>query len=177
VSLIPKALSLLVTALLLVGAATVGGEKPLAPSEIAKRTAAARRDLGEAVDNTELTVRRTAAFNAIAQNVTRQLEASQRLLDIQLELERSSRRGQITSDEIERRLRGITEALEALRERIAGLGASSGRLESVTDATLSGASELTAELDVLTERFHVVIRESKKLNRKARGFEGTGELP
>jgi hypothetical protein len=176
-SRIPKALSLLVTAVLLAGAVTVGGEKPLAPSEITRRTVAARRDLGEAVENTEITVRRTAAFSAIAENVKRQLEASQRLLDIQLELERSSRRGLTTSDEIERRLRDITNSLEGLRDRIAGLGGTSERLESVTSMTLTGATGLTRELAVLTTRFRAVIRESKRLNRKAKAFEKTSGLP
>ena len=169
-----KVVSVLATGAFLFGAIAVGGEKPLSPAILADRTAEARGNLAEAVDNTERTEQRTAAFGAIARNVKRQLDSSRRLLAIQLELEESSRAGLTTSGVVKKRLNSLADTLDALRGLIEGVGGLSGRLESVAGSTVSGAATLTERLDALQASFRQVIEESRELNRKARGYEKAG---
>ncbi|MDX6587627.1 MAG: hypothetical protein QOI31_2100 [Solirubrobacterales bacterium] len=172
-----KALSLLVTVACLVGAFALGGEKPLSPAVLARHTNEARKNLAEAVDNAELTARRTAAFGDIARNVKRQLDSSRRLLAIQLELEDSSRAGSKATEVINDRLASLAGTLDSLRDLIQSLGGLSQRLGDVASNTVSGASDLTGRLDALHARFQRVIEESRELNRKARGFEKAGDTP
>jgi chromosome segregation ATPase len=138
--------------------------------EASRNTQQAARNIGRAVDDTE-------ALATIADNVRTQLEASERLLETQLAIERASREGA-------RRSRGLTEGIDdiqkvlaRLRDRLVATSRLSEETTSVAGTSAASAAELEGALDVLRARFEELVRESRELNRKAHGYSELRDGP
>jgi methyl-accepting chemotaxis protein len=176
-TLVPKAFSLLLTFVFIGAAFAVGGEKPLSPAEIAHRTSLARSDLKKALKNTELTIEQSRSFETVSENVRRQLKASQRLLEIQLSLEVSSRSSVRVAEEVRARIAKLLGTMESLGSAMPELSARSGELGATTQEALAGASDLSALLLEVEEGFGELIEQSRKLNRRARGYDQAKGIP
>jgi methyl-accepting chemotaxis protein len=172
-----KIVSALVTAALLVGAVIVGGGVPLSPAAIARGTSLAADNVSEAVDNTRAAVQSTDALRRIADAVNDQVSASHRMLDIQLEIEDSSREGAKESGALENSVASIRRALQQFASDLTALSRLSERAGATTEAAAGSAGKLVDALDVLEAKFDVVVKESRKLDRKARGYRKLREGP
>jgi DNA repair exonuclease SbcCD ATPase subunit len=158
------------TFLLVTGAVTIGGGHPISPARIAVSTSAAVRNAHEAQENTSRAATSTRALATIARNVDSQVRSSRRLLEIQLQLERSSRRGAERSVDLQRGIEGVRRRLASLGQDISVLTALSRRTVTSGRASTNAANNIQDALEALERRFREVVRESKRLNEKARGF-------
>jgi hypothetical protein len=172
-----KALSVFVAAGLVAATFAIGGIAPLSPSEMARGTVRARADLKEAIQNTSVTAEQTRSFGVIARNVRRQLLASKRILRIQVGLERASKMSVTNSGRVKDRVRGLLAALVKVQRDMQRAGVLSGKLNGAATSAGIGAAGLSGGLEQLGARFIEVIRQSRKLNRKARAFAEVGRLP
>lgn len=166
-----KLASAVATGVLTLGAVVIGGGTPLSPGEIADAAQAAARNSETAAENAVRTERSTRAVADIAQNVRSQLDSSERLLEIQLALEASSRQGADRAVSLERDIEAIGDGLRVLQraaEALSGASRAAGR-QVVTLA--DSATDLERQLAELGQRFDSVVEESRELNRKARGFD------
>ena len=172
-----KVLSALVTVALLVGAVRVGADAPRSPAELARRTTAARENLDRAVAHTDASIDRTAAFAAVARNVQSQLRSSRLLLEIQLDLEATSERTERLSREARAELVRLRSRYEQVAQRLDALTGLSDRAGEATTGSAEAGEALLVRLTGLKERFRKVVRQSKRLNRKARAFGDEGGHP
>ena len=170
-----KIASAVATALFLVGAFLIGGGTPLSPGEIADATSMAADNAKEAAENTARAERSTRALKDIAEDVQSQLESSEKLLEIQLGLEDSSRAGAERARLLERDIEAIGRELLALQRAAEGLSEASGDAGSQVEILAGSATDLENEIAALGRRFDEVVKESRELNRKARGFEKVGD--
>ena len=166
-----KIASAVITALLLFGAVLIGGGTPLSPSEIADATRGAARNSELAAENAARAERSTRAIAEIAENVRSQLHSSEQLLGIQLTLEGSSRRGAQRALSLEQDIEAIGERLRLLQRAAAALSGASADAGTQVDSLAVSATDLEEEIAGLGRRFDEVVKESRELNRKARGFE------
>lgn len=154
-----------------IGALAIGGGTPLSPRQIADNTRAAADNAARAARNTGLMVSDSESLATIAANARSQYQTSKRLLDTQLAMERSSRSGAVRSRALHDRLRRIGDELTTLLARLRSLSEySDDTTASTSDATVA-ASSLDAAVGRLAARFEQVVRESRELNRKARGYD------
>jgi hypothetical protein len=165
-----KIASATATAVLLAGAFIIGGGTPLSPAEIADATSAAADNSEVAARNTADAARDTRALADIADDVRSQLESSQRLLEVQLGLEESSRRGATRAAGLEREIASIGRELGELERAAASLSEASEDAGAQVGVLGGSATDLERALAALEERFDRVVGESRELNRKARGF-------
>lgn len=173
----PKLASGIITAGLLIGAVLQGGGVPLSPAEIARGTSRAADNVTTAVGNTRAAVESTRALGRIADAVNEQVSASRRMLEIQLEIEKSSRAGAEQSTSLEKAVGSIESALTALESDLSSLSRATRRAGANTEAAAASASTLVDALDALEGRFDVVVEQSRKLDRKARGYRKLREGP
>lgn len=167
----PALASWLAAAALAVGAVVIGGGTPLPPREIAANTRAAAANAAEAAGNTEAMATDTESLATIAANARAQYETSKRLLETQLEMEASSRSSVRKSRALNDGLRGIGRELARLLTRLRSISSYSDTSTASTREAVSAATSLEATLQRLSERFQDVVRESRELNRKARGYD------
>ena len=165
------------TVVCLVGAIAIGGGHPVSPARIAATTSEAASNAAEAERNTERAADSTRAILTIAQNVQSQLRSSRRLLQIQLRLEDNARVGSERSRDLQAGIEDIRTALVALRGDIAALTALSERTVSSGEDAAAAGTAIENRLDALRERFDEVIEQSKRLNRKARGYDRARDGP
>ena len=166
-----KIFSAVLTALLLVGAVVIGGGTPLSPGKIADATSMAADNAKEAAVNTAKAERSTRALADIAEDVRSQLDSSKRLLEIQLGLEDSSRDGAERAELLEDDIAAIGRELLALQRAAEALSEASGDAGGQVKTLAGSATDLEQEIAALGERFDEVVKQSRELNRKARGFD------
>ena len=167
-----------VTTVLLAGIAiAIGGGHPLSPALIAESTSEAARNAAKAEKNTTEAAESTRALLTIARNVDSQVRSSRRLLEIQLRLEASSKRGARRSLDLQHGVERVRKALEALREEIAALTRLSESTVSSGLAAADAGDGIEAQLSVLERHFEEVVRQSRRLNKKARGYEEVRDGP
>lgn len=165
-----NAFSAAVTLTGVVGAAAVWTGAPLAPATIARHAQDAARNSSEAVLNLTEAEISTDALHDIAENVRVQLETSRRMLDTQLQIESSTRRGGGYARAIAERIRSINRVLARLKDGLAVLGMLSLEATLSAEDAAAAAGMLGATLDVLQDAYDQVIDESRELNRKSRGY-------
>jgi hypothetical protein len=156
---------------LAIGAVAIGGGTPLSPRQIADNTRAAADNAARAAHNTGLMVSDSESLATIAANARSQYQTSQRLLETQLAMESSSRSGADRSRALHDRLRRIGAELASLLVRLRSLSEYSDDTTANTSEATVAASSLDAAVGRLAERFEQVVRESRELNRKARGYD------
>lgn len=161
----------------LVGAVAIGGGVPLSPAAIARGTGTAADNVERAVANTRDAVKSTDALRRIANAVDEQVAASHRLLEIQLEIEQSSRAGGRESVALARSVAAIQRSLRRLRARLAALSTASAEAGDNSENAASAAGDLSAALSELEDRFDVVVKQSRRLDRKARGYRELRDGP
>ena len=166
-----KIVSALATVAFLAGAIAIGGGHPVSPARIAATTSEAARNAAEAERNTQEAAESTRALATIAENVASQVESSRRLLEIQLRLERSARDGAARSQDLQKGIDEIRRVLQSLRGKIATLTDLSGRTVASGQRAADAGDAIEARLRVLEARFEEVIKQSRRLNRKARGYD------
>lgn len=165
-----KLASALVTVGFMSGAVAIGAGAPLSPARIARvanqateNLAVAQQNLGEAAEDTE-------ALATIEENVQSQLNTSRRLLDVQLGIEETSKQGVELSRTLVGRIARVGNELGGLVDRLRGVASVSGEITSSAEAAETAADELESTFDELIDRYEVAVKESRKLNRKARAF-------
>lgn len=167
----PTLISWVVAGALGVGAVVVGGGTPLPPREIADNTRAAAANASEAADNTDAMATDTESLATIAGNARRQYQISKRLLETQLEMEESARSSIDKSRALHEGLRGIGRELATLLTRLRSIASYSDESTTSAERSVAAATSLEATLSRLSARFEAVVRESRELNRKARGYD------
>lgn len=172
-----KIASVVTSILFAMGAVAIGGGHPLSPARIAESTSAAARNAATAEENTARAAASTRSLLAIAQNVDRQVRSSRQLLETQLQLESSSRRGAERSLDLRGGIEDVRRGLASLRRDIAVLTRLSKRTVSSGRAAAAAGTEIESTLVVLQRRFEEVVRQSRRLNEKARGFQETRDGP
>jgi hypothetical protein len=170
-------LSLFVTLALLGGAIAIGGGTPLSPATIARRAETAAENSRIAERNTETAARDTRALAKIARDVGSQLESSRRMLHIQLEIERSSRSTAERSSRLRNAIGAIERTLSTLETPLRKLAEIAERGMGAARTNAAVADRLREQMSTLIARYRVVTRESRELNRKARGYEKLREDP
>jgi hypothetical protein len=171
VRLVLRAFCALLIAGLLTGAVAVGGGAPLSPAAIARAAGQAADNLDRAEANTERAAEDTEALARIARNVASQLDTSRRLLRTQLEIEATSEEGGGLSKELLRELAGLRSTLQGVEGRLRSVAGLSEKVTEEARASISAAAGLREALGVLQERFGVALKQSRKLNQKARAFD------
>ncbi|HYN36381.1 MAG TPA: hypothetical protein VEV82_05345 [Actinomycetota bacterium] len=68
------------------------------------------------------------------------------------------------------RIARVGNELGGLVDRLRGVASVSGEITSSAEAAETAADELESTLDELIDRYEVAVKESRKLNRKARAF-------
>lgn len=154
-----------------IGAVAIGGGTPLSPAAIADAASRAAANARAAEENTAKAAQDSAALEEIARNVASQAETSEKLLETQLALEESSRRGAARAKELTRELGRIAELLDRVVARMEGIAGLAATTLSATDASATAADSLMTRLTTLEARFRAVVEQSRRLNRKARGYE------
>jgi chromosome segregation ATPase len=167
----PKIASATITAVLALGAVLIGGGTPLSPKEIADATSTAARNSKVAAENTARAVEATRALEEIARNVRAQRGFSEQLLEVQLGLEASSRHGADSAVELEDEIVAIGQELAQLEAAVRRMSDASSDAEEQVDTLADSAIDLDGALAHLEARFEKVVKESRELARKARGFE------
>lgn len=166
-----KGASLLVTGIFVSLAVIAGGGTPPSPQAIASAASDASDNLDRAQANVRSAVSDTEALATIARNVESQLQTSEELLETQLEIEQTSKEGLGLSRQLADSLAGVGAAIEGLERRLRRLSRDSDEVTESSASIRDAAVDLDDRLDRLIGRFRVVTRESRELNRKARGFE------
>ena len=172
-----RILSSVITASLVAGAFIIGGGTPLSPQKIADATTEAAEHAKAAAENTAEAERSTRSLAAIAADVRSQLDSSEKLLEIQLGLEASSRDGARQAAALEGDIAAIGRQLAELQRAAEALSGASAQAGGQVEVLAGSATELEREIAALGERFDRVVKESRELNRKARGFEKLRDLP
>lgn len=165
-----KIASVVATVALAGGAIAIGGGNPLSPGRIAGSTQRAAANVAEAERNTSRAAESTRSLVTIADNVRRQANSSRKLLEIQLRLEESSREGAARAGDLQAGIADATSELRSLKKAIARIaGASKATVDAGLAAAAAGES-IGSALRTLQDRFDEVTEQSRRLNRKARGF-------
>ena len=172
-----RLVAVVVSAALFGGALAIGGGVPLSPGQIAAATRSAADNSRAAAANTELAARDTRALATIARNVGSQVRSSRLLLETQTRLHESSREGVERAKLIARGIARVRQALDAMRRRIAVLTSFSEDAATAAADSSSAADRLARTLRALRARFDEVVRQSRRLNRKARGFDEARDGP
>jgi methyl-accepting chemotaxis protein len=172
-----RIVSVVVTVGTVVGGIAIGGGVPPSPAHLARAAGDAADNTSTARANTVMAVESTEALATIARNVYRQLETSRRMLTTQLEIERSSRTGLRHAKTLVDRIARIRTAIQDLAARLADVAALSQDATASAEASERAADDLAATLRHLGARFDVVTRESRELNRKARGYRKLRDKP
>lgn len=172
-----KAASVAVTLVTLGGALSIGGGIPLSPARIAAATNEAAENSAAAADNTDRAAESTRALATISRNVQSQVDTSRLLLETQTKLKASSQRGAARSKDIARGVSDIRKALDALARRVEKLTEFSGGAASTAQRSAGAAGRLAGTLRALRLRFDEVVKQSRRLNRKARGYEEARDGP
>ena len=162
--------SIALSAALVGGAVAEGGGHPLAPAALARAARDAAQESRIAVANITRAARDSAALVSITRHVEQQLAASRDLLRTQRRIEASSRVGVRRARSIAALVRRFGAAIGHLEGRLRGTSAASGRVGAVTGHAAGSASTLAAELVALRSRYDEVVRLSRELDRKARGY-------
>lgn len=152
------------------GAITVWNGAPIGPTTIARHTQDAERNSSAAVANLAEARSSTEALRDISENVRVQLETSRTMLNTQLRIESSTRRGGGYARTIAKQIESIDELLARLRQGLAALGRLSLDATTSAEDSAAAAGALKATLDSLQEAYDQVIEESRELNRKSRGY-------
>jgi hypothetical protein len=139
-------------------------------SEASRNTREAARNIGRAVEDTE-------ALAVIAGNVSSQLRTSERLLETQLQIERSSRAGAVRSRALTDDIDRIQRILDRLRVRLVDTSQLAESTTSIAESSAASADELERTLDSLQRRFDTLVKESRELNRKAHGYRELQDGP
>jgi hypothetical protein len=155
----------------------IGGGVPLAPEKVADATAHAADNARIAATHTERAARYTEALAAIAGNVRSQVETSRRLLATQLRLEESARDSGRRSADLQRGLEDVRSMLARFETKLGELTRLSSTTTSDSETSARAASRLLSTLRALERRFQVVTRQSRELNRKARGYDEIRDGP
>ena len=158
-------------------AVAIGGGAPLSPAAIANATSDAARNVKVAEENTAEAARDTEDLAVIARNVKAQHATSTRMLDIQLSIEDATRDAASSARELNVALAGIGEALRRVESDLGQLSELASLSGSTVDATALRAAELQQVIDLLQARFVQVTRQSRELNRKARGYQEVRDGP
>ncbi|MDQ3986776.1 MAG: hypothetical protein M3280_09800 [Actinomycetota bacterium] len=166
-----KVVCALVAALMLAGAIAVGAGAPLSPGAIAQSARDAAANLDVAEKNIEGAVEDTEALAEISRSVQSQVQASRRLLQIQLRIERASRKGTDLSTSLTSNIRLLSKALARVEGRLRLVASQSDRVTTAASSSESAASVLKDTLNELGARFQVALKESRELNRKARAYD------
>ena len=173
-----KAICVAISLALVAGAIAIGGGVPLSPGAIARSTTDAARNSRIAARNTLEAARRTEALGRIARNVGRQVAASRRLLKTQLGIEESTATGVGNARRLTRDVSRLERTIRDLEDRLRGLSSLSAGVTTSSRAAGLAAGRLDTSLDALEARFAEVVRQSRRLNRKGRGYaQLTGALP
>lgn len=172
-----KVASVVLTAGLLIAVVAIGGGAPPDLASIASRSSEAAGNLEAANRNISRAVRDTEALVEIVSSVGEQLEASERLLETQLQIERSSRSSADRSEELTEKIRSVGARLRELRDDLSSVAGLARRAGDVTETSADSAERLQATLRRLRLRFDRLIEESRELNRKARGYEELRDGP
>ena len=93
------------------------------------------------------------------------------MLDTQLDIEESSKEGLGLSRDLAGSIGKVSGALQDLESKLRALSEDSAEVTESSESIEAAARDLDSRLDTLIGRFEVVTRESRELNRKARGFE------
>jgi chromosome segregation ATPase len=166
-----KGLSLGLTGLFVALAIAVGGGTPPSPGAIASAASEAADNLDRAQANVRAAAGDTEVLAGIARDVESQLQSSRDMLETQLEIEESSREGLGLSRDLAAAISEVDDELQGLEEALGALSRDSAEVTESSESIESAAESLDPRLDALIGRFEVVSRESRELNRKARGFE------
>lgn len=161
----------LVTVALLAGTVAIGGGAPLSPAAIARSASEAADNLDRAEANTERAAEDTEALGRISRNVASQVDTSRRLLDIQLGIEKTSRAGAGLSRSLLLELGGLRSTLRRVEGRFRSVATLSDKVTAEARTATTAATNLQAALNALQNRFEVALRQSRKLNQKARAFD------
>ena len=165
-----RAASIAVAVALAAGAVAEGGGHPIGPAALARAARTAADDSRVAVRNITRAARDSTALVSIARDVEEQLGAIRHLLGTQRRIEASSRLGVGRARSIARVIRALGLAIDGLEHRLRGLSALSGRVGGKTQRAAGSASTLAGALGALRSRYDEVVRLSRKLDRKARGY-------
>ena len=172
-----KIVSVGITVALGIGAVLIGGGTPLSPAKIADATRRAADNSKAAAVNTDRAARDTRALATIMDNVRSQVDASKRLLSIQTRLHESSRMGAARSKEIASGIGAIERSLDKLGAKLRGLTTFSRRAAAYARRSSGAADSLASTLKSLRLRFDEVVKQSRRLNRKARGYSEVRDGP
>ena len=172
-----KIVSAFITVVFVGGAIAIGGGHPISPARIAATTSEAARNAAEAEANTARAAKSTRALATIAENVDSQVESSRRLLEVQLRLEENSRVGAKRSRDLQDGIAQISRALASLRDDIAALTDLSEQTVSNGEDAAAAGTAIEDRLSALQARFEEVIEQSRRLNRKARGYQEVRDGP
>ena len=172
-----KIVSIGITVALGIGAIFIGGGTPLTPGKVAEATRRAADNSNAAAANTDRAARDTRALATIMHNVQSQVDASKRLLSIQTRLHDSSRMGAARSKEIASGIEAIQTSLAKLGAKLRGLTTFSRRAAAYARRSSGAADSLASTLKSLRQRFDSVVKQSRRLNRKARGYSELRDGP
>lgn len=172
-----KTISAVTVVVAISGAVAIGGGSPPDLTRMAARSSEAAANLEEANRNIAGAVRDTRALASIVSSVGDQLDASRRLLETQLRIERTSRSSAERSAKLTASIRSVRDRLEEVRADLGTLARLAGRAGTLTRSSADAATPLQASLRRLRERFDELIEESRELNRKARGYEELRDGP
>ena len=165
-----RIVSIALTVALAGGAVAEGGGHPLAPSALARAAREAAHESRVAAGNITRATRDSAALVSITRHVEQQLGAIRDLLRTQRRIEASSRVGVKRARSISALIRGLGVAIGDLGGRLRGTSVVSGRVGGETRRAAGSASALAGELAALRTRYDEVVRLSRSLDRKARGY-------
>jgi hypothetical protein len=127
-------------------------------------------NLDRAEHNTDLTVESTEGFALIAHNVRSQVHSSETLLRIQRGLEESSVDTAGTSIELRKALQALAREFSRTAAPLTRVNDLAEQTAAAGVASAGSAERLFGALLGLRARFDKVVKESRELNRKARGF-------
>lgn len=166
-----KLASVLLTMAFLAGGIAIGGGVPRSLSDLAGRTSDAVANARVAAENTERAATDTEALADIAESVKSQLDSSRRMLATQLKIEASTEENASRSRDLTRVIKRIRSALLDLESRLTRLSRAARATGATSESTAAAAARLDTTLETLSARFHLVVAESRELNRKATAYE------
>jgi hypothetical protein len=99
------------------------------------------------------------------------------MLATQSKMLASSKQGSARSRAIQAGVGSVRRAITQMAKRVEGLVGFSGRAVSTAERSASSSDRLAATLRELRALFTEVMRESRELNRKARGYDELRDGP
>lgn len=172
-----RAISISLSVICLAGAILMAEGAPRSPQELARHAREAARNVAEARTNIEGAARDTEALARVVENIAVQVETSRRLLRTQLSIEDGSRDTAADGRRLAVRTDELASELETISVRLGRLSRlARGGVESSEDAA-GRAARLEDAIGSLDRSFRRLIRQSRELNRKARGYRRLREGP